>query len=143
MHAAEPDSKRSKPSLADATLSSHSPPEKQKKSGKNRVRFAPEPVSEAGISDAAKGESSKSVSSHESGSESSDSSDEDRDDQSSLIHETLQKDKPRKPASRKAKYAPSDETKERRDARTIFVGNLAPDVAIKRVSERRFCRHFR
>ena len=140
MHTDEPDTKRSKPSLADVTLSSHSPPEKQKKSGKNRVRFAPEPVSEAGISDAAKGESSKSVSSHESG---SDSSDEDRDDQSSLIHETLQQDKPRKPASRKAKYAPSDETKERRDARTIFVGNLAPGVAIKRVSERRFCRHFR
>ena len=140
MHTDEPDSKRSKPLPADATSSSHSPPEKQKKSGKKRVRIAPEPVSNVGISDVSKAESSKSVSSHESGSE---SSGEDEGDPSSLIHETLQKDKPSKLASGKAKYVPSDETKERRAARTIFIGNLAPDVAIKRVSERRFRRHFR
>ena len=136
MNTDEPDSKRPKPSPADATSPSHSPPEKQKK----RVRIAPEPVSNVGISDVSKAESSKSVSSHESGSE---SSGKDEDGPSSLIHETLQKDKPSKLASGKAKYVPSDETKERRAARTIFIGNLAPDVAIKRVSERRFRRHFR
>lgn len=133
VHVDEPDSKRSKPSPADAASSSLPPAGKQKKSGKNRVKSAPEPVSEPGTS---KPESSKILPSNESGSE---SSDEDGDHPSTLIHESLQKDKPSKPASRKAKRAPSDETKERRDARTVFIGNLAPDVAVKRVSETRFC----
>jgi len=92
-----------------------------------------EPVSEPGTSATAEAESTRSVFSHESGFE---SPEDNEDDPPSLIHETLQKDKPSKSTSRKVKYAPSDETKERRDARTIFVGNLTPDVAIKRVSER-------
>lgn len=95
------------------------------------VKITPESALEPFFSDGAQAESSKSASSDESDSE---SSDEDGNDPSTLIHETLQKDKPSKPAGRKAKYVPSDETKERRDARTIFIGNLAPDVAIKRVS---------
>ncbi|KAN0074721.1 hypothetical protein V8E55_011770 [Tylopilus felleus] len=136
VHSDEPDSKRSKPSPADATSSS--PPRKQKKSGTNRVRIAPEPVSEPTISDVTKAESSGGVSSHASDSESSD----DDADASTLIHESLQKDKPSKPpGNRKAKYAPSDETKERRDARTIFIGNLAPDVAVKRPLQKQLHRH--
>ena len=131
-----PDSKRPKPSLADVAPSL-SPPRKQKKSGKSRV---PEPVSDPGTSDAAKAESSNNVSSPKSRSK---SPDEGEDRPSTLIHESLQKDKPSKSAGRKTKYAPSDETKETRDARTIFIGNLAPDIAVKRVSERRFCVHFR
>ncbi|KAH0831838.1 hypothetical protein J3R83DRAFT_12688 [Lanmaoa asiatica] len=133
VHPDEPGSKRSKRSLANAASLSVSPPGKQKKSGKNRVRGTPEHVLEPGSSDAGKPESSRSGSSNESGLE---SSDEDGNHPSTLIHET-QQDKPGKQASRKERYAPSDETKERRDARTIFIGNLAPDVAIKRVSERK------
>ena len=74
---------------------------------------------------------------HESSSGSLDE-DGDGDRPPTLIHETLQKDKPSKPARKKANYAPSDETKEIRDARTIFIGNLAPDVAVQRVSKMKF-----
>lgn len=55
-----------------------------------------------------------------------------------MIHETLQKDKPSGSVNRKTKYAPPDETKEKRDARTIFIGNVAPEVAVKRVSRGAF-----
>ncbi|KAH0831868.1 hypothetical protein J3R83DRAFT_12727 [Lanmaoa asiatica] len=137
VHPDEPGSKRSKRSLANAASLSVSPPGKQKKSGKNRVRGTPEHVLEPGSSDAGKPESSRSGSSNESGLE---SSDEDGNHPSTLIHET-QQDKPGKQASRKERYAPSDETKERRDARTIFIGNLAPDVAIKRTLQKQLHRH--
>ncbi|KAG8214408.1 hypothetical protein J3R82DRAFT_9404 [Butyriboletus roseoflavus] len=128
----EPDSKRSKPSLAPSL--SVSPTGKQKNSGKNRVRIVPEPET----FDAGNSESSKSLFSNASSSE---SSDEDSGRPSTLIHETIQKDKPSKPANGKAKYAPSDETKERRDARTIFIGNLAPDVAVQRPLQKQLHRH--
>ncbi|KAF8443144.1 hypothetical protein L210DRAFT_3161164 [Boletus edulis BED1] len=137
VHDDEPGSKRPKLSLAEGASSSISPSGKQKKS---RVRIVPEPVSEPGPSETAKTGSSKKISSHKSRSE---NSDEDGDDPSNLTHETLQQDKPSKPASRnlKAKYAPPDETKERRDARTIFIGNLAPDVATNRPLQKQLHRH--
>lgn len=50
------------------------------------------------------------------------------------VHESLNKSNKR--ASRsgpKSKFVPADETPERRDQRTIFVGNLPVDVAQKRV----------
>jgi nucleolar protein 12 len=50
------------------------------------------------------------------------------------VHESLQKDKKHNRAAAKTKFVPADETAERRDQRTIFVGNLSVEVAQKRVS---------
>lgn len=124
MNAGESDRNRTKPSIGNAAVLSVSPPGKEAKNDSG-------PSSEYVISDV---ESSSSASTSRSDADSSDELDEDGDPPPTLIHETLQKDQASKLAGGKAKYAPSDETKERRDARTIFIGNLAPDVAIKRVS---------
>ena len=69
----------------------------------------------------------------------SDDGSEDSDDEgdpSNLVHESLLKGEKTKGQSRhgKAKFAPSEETPEQRDARTIFVGNVAIEVTKSRVS---------
>ncbi|KAG9315964.1 Alpha/Beta hydrolase protein [Chiua virens] len=111
--------------------------EKERKNGKKRARIASKPVSESAISDAEASESSKGVSS---GLESADE-DGDKDHPPKLIHETMRQGKPKKSASRKEKYAPPDETKQMRDARTIFVGNLVPEVAVKHPLQKQLHRH--
>ncbi|KIJ64663.1 hypothetical protein HYDPIDRAFT_90009, partial [Hydnomerulius pinastri MD-312] len=62
-----------------------------------------------------------------------------------LVHETLRKDgassKKRKTGGRKEKYVPTDETEEKRNARTIFIGNLSPEVAQKRPLQKQLHRH--
>jgi nucleolar protein 12 len=50
-----------------------------------------------------------------------------------LVHESLQKGKKSSRSGPKTKFVPSDETPERRDQRTIFIGNLSVEVAQKRV----------
>ncbi|KAF9242674.1 hypothetical protein BU15DRAFT_86850 [Melanogaster broomeanus] len=64
---------------------------------------------------------------------------EEGDQPSTLVHESLSKNradsKMSKSGGRKEKYAVPDETQEKRDARTVFIGNLSPEVATKRVSE--------
>ena len=64
---------------------------------------------------------------------SSDSDDE--GDPSKLVHESLLKGAEKKAQSRngKAKYVPSEETPAQRDARTVFVGNVAIEVVKSRV----------
>ena len=67
---------------------------------------------------------------------SSDSEDsDDEGEPSDLVHESLVKGGQAKGQSRhgKAKFAPSEETPEQRDARTIFVGNVAIEVTKSRV----------
>ena len=64
-------------------------------------------------------------------------SEEDEDepfDPSMIVHESLRKSKEKshKPTPKK-KYVPPDETREQRDLRTVFVGNLSVEVAKKRV----------
>jgi len=63
------------------------------------------------------------------------SDEEDEDDASpvNLVHESLLKGGKSKSRSGKQKFVPSEETPEKRDQRTIFVGNLPIDVAKKRV----------
>ena len=60
---------------------------------------------------------------------------DDEGDPSKLVHESLQKGAPPKGQSRhgKSKFIPSEETPEQRDARTVFVGNVAVEVAKSRV----------
>ena len=64
---------------------------------------------------------------------SSDSDDE--GDPSTLVHESLLKGKQHKDngSMSKRKYVPPEETPERRNARTIFVGNVPVEVAKSRV----------
>jgi nucleolar protein 12 len=59
---------------------------------------------------------------------------DDDDDHHPLVHESLQKEKKPNRAGAKTKFVPADETAERRDQRTIFIGNLSVEVAQKRVS---------
>ena len=61
---------------------------------------------------------------------------EDSDSNSSEIpqHESLAKKKGKK-ASKKLKFVPQDETKEQRDARTVFIGNLPAEIVTSRVSQ--------
>lgn len=56
-------------------------------------------------------------------------------DSSKLVHESLQKSPQSKEQSRhgKPKFVPSKETPEQRDARTVFVGNVAVEVTKSRV----------
>ena len=56
-------------------------------------------------------------------------------DPSKLVHESLQKGAQTKGQSRhgKQKFVPSEETPEQRDARTVFVGNVAVEVTKSRV----------
>lgn len=62
------------------------------------------------------------------------SDDDDEEVKSPPVHESLTKKQHTKKVSKpKTKYAPSDETVERRNARTIFVGNLSVDVSQKKV----------
>ncbi|KAI0667613.1 hypothetical protein C8Q78DRAFT_993946 [Trametes maxima] len=72
---------------------------------------------------------------------SSDSDDE--GDPSTLVHESLLKDGPSKGQSRngKAKHVPSEESPEQRDARTIFVGNVAVEITKSRPTQKQLKRH--
>ncbi len=60
---------------------------------------------------------------------------DDEGDPSELVHESLQSGTHPKGQSRhgKSKFIPSEETPEQRDARTIFVGNVAVEVTKSRV----------
>ncbi|TFK93092.1 hypothetical protein K466DRAFT_572710 [Polyporus arcularius HHB13444] len=63
-------------------------------------------------------------------------------DPSKLVHESLLKGKAKtQPRQGKAKYVPSEETSAQRDARTVFVGNVAVEVAKSRPSQKQFKRH--
>ncbi|THH16527.1 hypothetical protein EW146_g4122 [Bondarzewia mesenterica] len=63
----------------------------------------------------------------------SDSSSDDEGDLSQLVHESVsKKDRARGARSKKLKYVPPDETAERRNARTIFIGNVPIDAAKKK-----------
>lgn len=70
----------------------------------------------------------------DSGSEEASDSD-DEGDPSNLVHESLTKGAKSRQRERhnKSKYIPPDETPERRNARTIFVGNVPVEVAKSRV----------
>lgn len=52
---------------------------------------------------------------------------------STLVHESVANSGKSKGVAAKSKYIPEDETPDRRDARTIFIGNLSVEVAQKRV----------
>ncbi|RPD62521.1 hypothetical protein L226DRAFT_482412 [Lentinus tigrinus ALCF2SS1-7] len=63
-------------------------------------------------------------------------------DPSKLVHESLLKGNAKsQPATKKAKYIPSEETPAQRDARTVFVGNVAIEVTKSRPSQKQFKRH--
>ncbi len=67
-------------------------------------------------------------------SEESESDSGEEGDPSKLVHESLLKGKTKtQPRQGKAKYVPSEETSAQRDARTVFVGNVAVEVAKSRV----------
>ena len=50
------------------------------------------------------------------------------------VHEALRKEKKHNRAGAKNKFVPADEAAERRDQRTIFIGNVPVEVAQKKVS---------
>src|SRR5712671_313225 len=60
-------------------------------------------------------------------------------DASQLVHETMvKKDRPSKTRPRHVHHVPPDETKEQRDARTIFLGNVPQEVAKSKVCQSSF-----
>lgn len=64
-----------------------------------------------------------------------DASDDEDVDPGTLVHESLQKSAKKKNSrTPKVKVIPADETSEQREQRTIFVGNVALEVASKKVS---------
>lgn len=78
-------------------------------------------------------ETSKAGSSKLASKDLSDSDGGDSDGPSNLVHETLRANEP-KAGGKRQKCVPSDETQAQKDARTIFIGNLPPEVAQTRVS---------
>ncbi|EIW59245.1 uncharacterized protein TRAVEDRAFT_147166 [Trametes versicolor FP-101664 SS1] len=96
-----------------------------KKKSKKRDSPKPTPAAEE------EAESSKSDSSDEEG------------DPSKLVHESLLKGSQTKSQSRhrKAKYVPAEESPEQRDARTVFVGNVAVDVTKSKPMQKQLQRH--
>ncbi|KAI0263998.1 hypothetical protein BC834DRAFT_885008 [Gloeopeniophorella convolvens] len=62
-------------------------------------------------------------------------------DASELVHETVTKDKRSKARSKHASQTPPDETKEQRDARTIFLGNVSVEVAKSKSALKQLKRH--
>ncbi|KAF7967612.1 hypothetical protein HWV62_33661 [Athelia sp. TMB] len=76
--------------------------------------------------------------------EQSEGDDNDDVDPSTLVHESVAKTGKKKSsaaAKPKAKYIPEDETPEKKDARTIFIGNLSVEVAQKRPLLKQLQRH--
>ena len=65
------------------------------------------------------------------GTEDSDSDPE--GDPSKMVHESLAHDGKPKHTSHRTKFVPEDETSEKRDERTIFIGNVPVDVITDRV----------
>ncbi|KAI8986067.1 hypothetical protein BD414DRAFT_487523 [Trametes punicea] len=86
---------------------------------------------------------SENVTHDEEDAESSPSDSDNEFDPSKLVHESLLKGGQSKGQSRhgKAKYVPPEETPEQRDARTIFVGNVAVAVTKSRPAQKQFKRH--
>ncbi|KAH9480621.1 Nucleolar protein 12 [Psilocybe cubensis] len=70
----------------------------------------------------------------------SEEEDEEDVDPSTLVHESIKKSN-KKSRAPKVKYAPSEETPELRDQRTVFVGNLPLDVASKKPLSKQLQRH--
>ncbi|KAF9046556.1 hypothetical protein BJ165DRAFT_1472681 [Panaeolus papilionaceus] len=66
--------------------------------------------------------------------------DDDEVDPSTLVHESLDPNS-KHPKKTKTKFVPEDETPERRNQRTIFIGNLPLDVASKRPLSKQLQRH--
>ena len=65
--------------------------------------------------------------------------DESGSDGGMLLHESLHADGPSKHIGSKKRYVPEGETRERRDARTIFIGNLPIEAAKGKVNNYSFC----
>jgi nucleolar protein 12 len=71
--------------------------------------------------------------SHEAGDE---LDDDDSENEALPVHESLlegSKSRQKPTSTRKTKYVPDDETKEQRDRRSIFIGNVPSEVAKNRV----------
>lgn len=69
-----------------------------------------------------------------------DESEDEAVDPSTLVHESLQPSKSKSRAA-KQKFVPSEETAERRDQRTVFVGNIPIAVASKRPLQKQLQKH--
>ncbi|OJT09892.1 Nucleolar protein 12 [Trametes pubescens] len=131
--ASKPEKKEKKKKHAKVASSSESEVDEDAKlqeqmhKKKSKKRVSPEPTHAA----EEEAESSKSDSSDEEG------------DPSKLVHESLLKGSQAKSQSRhgKAKYVPAEESPEQRDARTIFVGNVAVDVTKSKPMQKQLQRH--
>ncbi|KAJ3545525.1 hypothetical protein NM688_g5617 [Phlebia brevispora] len=66
---------------------------------------------------------------------------DDEGDPSTLVHESIADGNKSKHGSRKTKYVPPEETAEKRNERTVFVGNVAVDVVKDRPLQKQFKRH--
>ncbi|OSC97233.1 hypothetical protein PYCCODRAFT_1419900 [Trametes coccinea BRFM310] len=140
-------SKRSK-SEATATPSSSKQPskaaQKAKKQKKDESSSESEEDEDAKLAERMQNKGKgKATAEKDDDAESESSNSDDEVDPPKLVHESLQKGGPPKGQSRhgKAKFVPSEETPEQRDARTIFVGNVAVDVTKSRPTQKQFKRH--
>lgn len=113
---------------------SSAPAAKKKDKGKQKAVESEEETDEDDNSDVENlylsGRKAGTVKSTEEDAASPSSSD---DEHSPLVHESLKTGK-KKGRSLPAKFVPSDETADQRNARTIFIGNLPLQVAQKKVS---------
>ncbi|KAI0632212.1 hypothetical protein C8Q77DRAFT_1210519 [Trametes polyzona] len=136
--------KRSK-SEAAATPSSSKSPKKVVKKSKKAAESGSESEEDedAKLAERIQKKSASSKPAQKEESEGSESDSDDEGDPSKLVHESLLKGAQPKGQSRhgKAKYVPSEETAEQRDARTVFVGNVAVEVTKSKPMQKQFKRH--
>ncbi|KAI0927057.1 hypothetical protein AcV5_007696 [Taiwanofungus camphoratus] len=87
--------------------------------------------------------SQKGIENAQTGSEDGSDASNDEGDPSRLIHESLSRRNMSRSngQSTKTKYIPQDETPERRNARTIFIGNVPVEVVKGRPLQKQFKRH--
>ncbi|KAG6334813.1 hypothetical protein ID866_4285 [Astraeus odoratus] len=146
-HVEEPSSKRSKSSGMVASEPPVKAPTKAPTDNKNARKVSGKKKGMANTAGSQSGEpgvkAGEPASSKPNCTDGSDTDGDDGDDQSHLLHETLRKDgsASSKTDGKKNKYVPSDETQEQKNSRTIFIGNLPPEVAQTRPLQKQLRRH--
>ncbi|GBE84863.1 hypothetical protein BKA93DRAFT_827131 [Sparassis latifolia] len=141
-------SKRSKGESEKETVSENPAPGGERSRARS-VAAVPEAVSEDDhdqdsptVAGQKHGQSSSTSRNAEVSSNVEDSQSENEDLSSRLLHESLSKESQSKQHGRtRTKHVPPDETMERRNARTIFVGNVPVEVAKSRSLQKQFKRY--
>ncbi|KAA1474692.1 hypothetical protein DENSPDRAFT_873549 [Dentipellis sp. KUC8613] len=134
-----PKKEKEKKDSAAETATAKAKAKKDKKKAKAEVLESSDDEDNADIEDAYL---TKSQTSQPAPAENASDSSDDEGDPSQLVHESVSKSgKAAKVRTKAPKYVPPEETKEQRDARTIFVGNVPIDVAKNKSLLKQFKKH--